>query len=93
MAAIRVGALRRGLWVSLYKGDYGQYMRELKDPSSALRQWKPDTLLFALDSLHLFSGFRVAEPSSDAEPRFRALCDALVDCWKVAREELGCRVI
>ena len=31
LPAIRVGALRRGLWVTTHEGDYGQYLQELAD--------------------------------------------------------------
>lgn len=93
LPAIQIGALRRGLWTALYKSDYGQYIRDLKDPASALRHWSPDTIVFSLNSLHLIGGFRASETPADAEAHFQALCETLADCWKVAREELGCQVI
>src|SRR5882757_1876482 len=30
-AAIRVAGLRRGLWITVYENDYGQYWQELSD--------------------------------------------------------------
>src|SRR5207237_5549183 len=33
-AAIRVAGLRRGLWITIYENDYGQYWQELTDPES-----------------------------------------------------------
>src|ERR1700693_4300222 len=39
-SAIRVAGWRRGLWISIYENDYGQYWQELTDPSSALHEFK-----------------------------------------------------
>src|ERR1700758_2965301 len=54
--AIRVAGLRRGLWISIYENDYGQYWQELTDPSSALYEFNPTTVLLALDAHHLSAG-------------------------------------
>ena len=37
-AAIRVAGLRRGIHVTIYENDYGQYWQELTDPASGLAQ-------------------------------------------------------
>ncbi|MDR3439933.1 HAD-IIIC family phosphatase [Telmatospirillum sp.] len=92
-SAIRVGALRRGLWTSLYKTDYGQYSQELFDKNSELRRWKPETVLFSLDARHLLGGFGVNEPADEVNARLDRQIEILVNCWRVAREQLGCRVI
>src|ERR1019366_4438072 len=41
LPGIRVGGLRRNLWVSTYVTDYGQSLQELMDFSSPLHQFKP----------------------------------------------------
>ena len=51
-AAIRVAGLRRGLWITIYENDYGQYWQELTDSSSALHEFQPTTVLLALDAHH-----------------------------------------
>ena len=37
LPAIRVAGLRRGIWVDAYEMDYGQYLKERRDPESDLR--------------------------------------------------------
>jgi FkbH-like protein len=92
-AGTRVACLRRGLWTTLYKTDYGQYAQELHDPASALRAWRPDTVLFALDAQHLLGGYTVGETQADTEARLARVTASLVQNWRIAREQLGCAVI
>ncbi len=40
-AAIRVAGVRRGIWITTYENDYGQYLQELLDPASALHAFRP----------------------------------------------------
>ena len=93
LPALRVGALRRGLWLNIYTCDYGQYLQELMDPRSALHEYKPDTTLFALDAHHLVSGFDASDSAEDVQRRLDSLCSTIARRWRVARDELGCRVI
>lgn len=81
---IRVGALRRGLWVDVYEGAYGMYRRELHEPSSPLHAFRPDVLLLALDAHHL---------GGVADSSVEEILDGLSGCWKLARESLGCTVL
>lgn len=84
IAGVRVGALRRGIWVDVYEGPYGMYRQELQDPSSGLHAFKPDVLLLSLDAHHL-----VGSEGASAE---HALSD-ISDCWKLAKQTLGCTII
>src|SRR6202171_4770862 len=65
-AAIRVAGLRRGLWITLYENDYGQYWQELSDPGSALHAFRPNAVLFALDPHHLTAGLGAAAGAAEA---------------------------
>src|SRR3954468_2223651 len=91
--AIRVAGLRRGLWISIYENDYGQYWQELTDPSSALHEFKPDVVLFALDPHHLAAGVGVALDKTEAEHAFQEGRDRIRECWRLAREAFHCPVI
>ena len=93
LPAIRVGALRRGLWASLYKTDYGQYSQELFTPGSALRAWKPNVALFALDARHLLGGIKASQAADEVTARLDRLTETIVACWREARSGLGCTVI
>src|SRR5665213_1962672 len=66
LPAIRVGGLRRGLWITTYENDYGQYLQELFDPNSSLYRFKPDAVLFAFDRFHLTAGLSAAMEAAEA---------------------------
>jgi FkbH-like protein len=91
--SIRVGAIRRGLWVSTYENEYGQYLQELLDQNSGLHKFRPDVVLFALDAAHLTRGIHAGLSAAEAD---QALVDALASlrrCWTLAREAFGCKII
>jgi FkbH-like protein len=91
--AIRVAAMRRGLRVSVYENNYGQYRQELADPTSALHRFAPDIVLFAFDAHHLTAGFGAGLDKAGAEDAFAELRDHIRNCWRQAREAFGCPVI
>jgi FkbH-like protein len=93
LPGLRVGALRRGLWLDVYTCEYGQYLQELMDPRSALHAYKPDTVLFALDAHHLAGGFNAGDSAEDVAQRLDSLCGKIEGQWRLARERLGCKVI
>jgi FkbH-like protein len=81
---IRVAGLRRGIWIDLYLGDYGQYLQELMDADSALHRFAPEFVCFAFDAQHLLdvSGNQV-----------EAAIDHVRRCWQVARNAWQSTVI
>lgn len=89
--ALRVAALRRDIWLHVHTGDYGQYGRELSDPSSDLHDYGPDTVLFALDAHHLLAGCDAG--AEDAEARFARVTDHLVNCWRQARRAFNGTIV
>src|SRR2546423_10392323 len=92
-SGIRVAGLRRGLWISIYENDYGQYWQELTDPGSALHEFKPNVVLFALDPHHLAAGLGAGLDRAEAEHGFAELRDRVRECWRLAREAFHCPVI
>lgn len=72
---LRLGALRRGLLVDVYLGDYGLYRQELVDVTSALSAFAPDAVLLALDADH-----SAGHAHADAD----AAIAGLRACWKAA---------
>ncbi len=77
---IRVAGLRRGLWVEVFEGEYGQYRHELMDSASALHAFHPDVVLLALDSYHL------------AEGGAEAAMESMRACWQMA-QSMGATVL
>ena len=93
LPAIRVAGLRRGLWITIYEADYGQYRQELLDSTSRLHGFRPDAVLFALDAPHLM---RRADPALDDIGAAQALEDTVGDMrslWQAARAAFRCQMI
>ena len=92
MPALRVGALRRGIWMEVRGGDYGQYASALSDEGSDLREWRPDTALFAFDAPHLVGGFG-PQLSAEAAGERLAGAEAMIErAWATAAAA-GCSVM
>ena len=91
--AIRVAGLRRGMWITIYENDYGQYWHELTDPGSALHAFEPNVVLFALDPHHLAAGFGASLDQVEAEQSFREVQDRVGECWRLAREAFRCPIV
>ena len=92
-AAIRVGGLRRGIFIDVYENEYGQYLQELSDKDSALYEFKPNYILLSLDAYHLTAGVHAALDKADAD---RLLADAkarIRALWRLARENFRCPII
>jgi FkbH-like protein len=93
LPAMRVGALRRGLWLSTFVPAYGQYSQDLMNPQSELHEYRPDTVLFALDSRHILGKIDAGISAAEAELRLDTICENLLRHWTMARDAFGCRVI
>jgi hypothetical protein len=76
-SALRVAGLRRGLWITLYEPDYGQYRQELANPASGLHGFAPTAVLLALDSGHLVGDVDPAIDRANAEAVVRQRSDLL----------------
>ena len=93
LPAIRVGGLRRGLWIDTYENDYGQYMQELSDPASALHGFAPTAILLALDAHHLTAGITAALDQAEADAALAATLDRVRTAWRLARDAFRCPLI
>ncbi len=83
-AGIRMSALRRGVSVHLYEGEYGMYRHEVLDASSSLHAFKPDVVCLALDAHHL------ADVSGASAEQ---IVDGMRLLWSTLKQTLGCAVI
>jgi FkbH-like protein len=92
LPAIRVAGLRRDLWVQIYAAEYGQYATEIMDPGSALHEFRPDTVLFALDAPHLLGHSPLVDAAA-AESAFKQVADNLQSYWRGARRAFGCKIV
>ncbi len=92
-APIRVAGLRRNIWITTYESDYGQYLQELLDQQSGLHAFKPDAILFALDSRHLTHGVHAAQSAEAAAAAFDDAKSLILRCWRTARQAFACPVM
>jgi FkbH-like protein len=93
LPGIRVGGLRRNLWVKTFTGHYGQYLQELLDESSDLYAFKPTDVLFVFDANHLFGLQTPVGHAASSEALLDEIGAKLSSHWKTAQERLGCHVI
>ena len=91
ISGIRIAGVRRNMWIDIYTGPYGQYLQELADHGSALHQFRPDTVLFALDARHLIGPAARAQ-AREADAALERLLDRLAEAWSKARA-LGADVL
>jgi FkbH-like protein len=93
LPAIRVAGLRRGLWITTYAANYGQYRQELLDPASPLHDFRPDAVLFALDAPHLLRRADAALDEAGADQALDETLDELRSLWNAARTAFRCQII
>jgi FkbH-like protein len=93
LPAIRIAALRRGLWLTTYTCAYGQYFQELQDRHSLLHLFNPNALLFAFDSPYLAKAANAAHDEGTAADALQDVGQHLRDSWRLAREAFGCQII
>jgi FkbH-like protein len=93
LPGIRVGGLRRNLWVSTYVTDYGQSLQELMDSSSRLHQFKPTVVLIAFDALSFFGTQPLGLTAESASSKLERALDQVQTLWRLSREKLGVRII
>jgi FkbH-like protein len=86
LPGIRIAALRRGIWLTTYETDYGQYLQELLDRGSALHAFSPTAVLFVLDAYHLFRGVSVDADASEADAFLDRTMADIDRCWELARD-------
>ena len=89
---LRVGALRRGLWLSVYTTAYGQYMQELADSNSGLHRFKPTAVLLAFDPMTIFAAATPSLDQASADVLFDAAEERLKDLWRKLRAAFGCEI-
>ncbi len=93
LPAIRVGGLRRNIWIDTYENDYGQYRQEVSDPGSALHEFGPTAVLLALDAHEVTAGLTAAMDHAAAEAAMTEVTDSIRAIWREIRAVLRCPVL
>src|ERR1700733_870788 len=91
-ASIRVAGLRRGMHFTIYENEYGQYMQETLDKSSALHKFAPTVALLALDAAHVVANLGAfRERQLDDAATYARNNVAMV--WGLLKQSFKCQVI
>ncbi len=93
LAGVRVAALRRGIWLTVYEANYGQYLQELLDTSSGLHQFRPTAVLLAMDARHLTQGLEVTADADQAQAVLDEVVERMRRCWGTARDAFRATVL
>lgn len=93
LSGIRIGGVRRGMWIETYECGYGQYLQELNDTGSSLYEFLPDVVLFSLDSRTLARAATIGMDRASASAVVTNEMEQLKRCWLLAREKFKCSVI
>ena len=90
--AIRVAALRRGMWIDIFQQPFGDYYNELVDKDSALRLFKPSLIIFSFDESHLVQALNLSADHAEAQRVTEKILSHLRACWKLARQ-ISCATV
>jgi len=93
LPAIRVGGLRRGVWIDTYESEYGQYLQELSQAHSPLHEFAPNAVLIALDAYHLTAGATSGLAHEEADAALREVRDRIREVWRLAKQAFRCQIV
>jgi FkbH-like protein len=93
LPSVRVGGLRHGLLVDAFAGSYGQYRRELLDPSSPLHAFRPEVIVLSLSARPLFAALPITADEGEVARTLEAQVAELQALWSAARDAFGAVVV
>jgi FkbH-like protein len=93
LAGLRVGAMRRGVFLTTYVGDYGQYLQELSDGGSRLYAFGPTAILFAFDAVSLVGASDATRDAKTAALAIDGAIDRLRHVWRLAAQACSGQII
>ncbi len=88
-----VGALRRGIRLTAQENDYGLYRESLTEDGGWLADFRPTSVLFALDTRHLARGATDCRTRADAEALIDRTLVGLRALWARARDRFAAKVL
>jgi FkbH-like protein len=91
--AIRVAGLRRKLLIDVHNGAYGQYRQDVLDPSSSLRQFAPQSILFSLSSREVIASVPLTATLEEVDRIITNFIGDLRSLWQRAREIYNATIV
>ncbi len=93
VSGLRMGALRRGLHLTTYVGDFGQSLQELSDTGSAYYSFGPNATLFVFDAHSLLGAPDASAPAAAIDDRLDGVIEQLRHLWRLAANACGGNVM
>ncbi|MEO8523948.1 MAG: HAD-IIIC family phosphatase [Caldimonas sp.] len=93
LPGLRVAALRRGFFLDVYTGGFGQYRNELLDPASPVQAFAPDVVLLSLSARQLAGAIPLDADVAHVERVLSAEVAELRGLWNAARNRFGASVL
>jgi len=90
---LRVAALRRGFFLDVFAGGFGQYRHELLDPATHLQSFAPDVVVLSLSARQLIGSIPVEADFEHVERVLKAEVAELQGLWNAARTRFGASVL
>jgi FkbH-like protein len=91
--AIRVAGLRRRLLIDIQNGAYGQYRQDVLDPSSSLRQFAPQTILFSLSGREVTAGVPLTASLEEVDAIIGKFIGEWRSLWQKARSIYNATIV
>lgn len=92
-ASIRIAALRKNIWLTLYSAPYGQLQHELLDPSTGIWAFKPNVVLISLDGHHVAANAAALLADMNVAAAEEACIGDICSLWQIITEKLGATVL
>lgn len=90
---LRVAALRRGFFLDVFAGGFGQYRNELLDPATRLQSFVPDVVVLSLSARQLIGSIPIDADFESVERVLEAEVTELQGLWAAARTRFGAVVL
>jgi FkbH-like protein len=90
---IKVGGLRRNLWIDVHCGGYGQYRQEILDSASSLHGFAPQTIVFSIAAAHVVPDVDASATAAQVDRLLESVIDELRQLWRRARADFDAHVI
>ena len=88
-----VGALRQGIHLIAEENDYGLYREALAQDSGRIADFRPTSILFALDTHHLTRGVADCRTRAEAEALVERTLADLRALWARARDRFTAKIL
>lgn len=93
LPALRIAALRRGIWLDTFENDYGLYRQTVLDRDTPLLAFAPTAVLFSLDAEHATRGVGECHTAAEMERQTEDFLSMLGTLWACSVERFGAQVL